>query len=754
LLIYFAGNDPHEHNLRTALARMNESEHLQSENDALRTRIRELERQLHHARSFASFPPYVSPAVSDYFTAFHETTLAIMNRLELNDVLEAIVEHAARLAGTEHGYIHLRLADAELMEMKVGIGRFALNRGSVIAPGEGVSGRVWQSGEPMMVEDYRSWEGRIERLEMIDFGAVIAAPLKSRGDVIGVLGVAYDAANPFDFHTIAALLARFADLAAIAIDNAQLYTAAQREIAERQRIEAELRASAQHLHDLYTVTKRQAQELRLLGQVRSVLARAIDLSVIFYSVVEAIARTFGYTQVCIYMREHDELVLQHQVGYSFIWERIPLGKGIISRTILSERPALIADVSADSDFLGAIEGVVSEICVPLWEDDRVIGALNVESINGVVLTEDDLRLMTELAEHIHVAIERARLYERLWQRVQQLDALYSIMGDITGNLNLDDVLRAIVTRMLTLIRAAHGALALYDAQQNHLIVHVSVNMDYDYAGVRLALGEGAMGKAALTRQPVVVCDYRAWSERSLQCEAESTANVLAVPLLAGDELIGAMSAGDGDLKRIFTADDIRLLSMFAQQATVAIKNARLFEEVQYLAITDPLTGLYNRRYFLNAARRELERARRHRSPLVVIIADLDDFKRINDAFGHPVGDRVLRMFSGLLRRELRSIDLVARYGGEEFILLLPETDENGGVQVVERVRLLWSQTTIATGQGVARMTSSFGMAVYAEPFDGMSIDTLVARADEALLCAKQAGKNRLEIWQLQVEGGR
>lgn len=262
-----------------------------------------------------------------------------------------------------------------------------------------------------------------------------------------------------------------------------------------------------------------------------------------------------------------------------------------------------------------------------------------------------------------------------------------------------------------------------------------------------------MGKAALTRQPVVVRDYRAWSERSLQCEAESTANVVAVPLLAGDELVGAMSAGDSNLKRIFTADDIRLLSMFAQQATIAIKNARLFEEVQYLAITDPLTGLYNRRYFLNAARRELERARRHRSPLVVIIADLDDFKRINDAFGHPVGDRVLRMFSGLLRRELRSIDLVARYGGEEFILLLPETDKNGGAQVVERVRLLWSQTTIATGQVVVRTTTSFGMAVYAEPFDGVSIDTLVARADDALLRAKQAGKNRLEIWELQVEGG-
>ena len=728
---------------------MNETEHLQAENDALYARIQELEQRLQYARSSS----HVSPSISDYFTAFHETTLAIMNRLDLNEVLEAIVEHAARLAGTEHGYIHLRVADAELMEMKVGIGGLALNRGIVIAPGEGVSGRVWQSGEPMMVEDYWSWEGRIERLEMIDFGAVIATPLKSRGEVIGVLGVAYNAANPFDFHTIAALLSRFADLAVIAIDNAQLYTSAQKELAERQRIEAELRASAQHLRDLYMVTKRQARELRLLGQVRSVLARVVDRSVIFYSVVESIVRTFGYTQVCIYLREHDELVLQHQVGYSFIWERIPIGKGIISRTILSERPALIADVSLDSDFLSAVEGVVSEICVPLWEDGRVIGALNVESVNGVALTEDDLRLMTELAEHVNVAIERARLYERLQQRVQQLDALYSIMGDITGNLNLDNVLRTIVTHMLTLIRAAHGALALYDAQQNHLVVHLSVNMDYDYTGVCLALGEGAMGKAALLRRPIVVNDYKAWSERSPHCEAESTANVLAVPLLAGDELIGAMSAGDSNLKRTFTADDIQLLSMFAQSATIAIKNARLFEEVQHLAITDPLTRLYNRRYFLSTARRELERARRHRLPLVIIIADLDDFKRINDTYGHPVGDRALQEFSNLLRRELRSIDLLARYGGEEFILLLPETDENGGVRVVERLRLMLSQTTIATRQGGVQITASFGMAVYDNPFDGMSIDTLIMRADEALLSAKQAGKNRLEIWQTHMGGG-
>ncbi len=675
---------------------MNEADALQAENEALKARIRELEQRLIEARATPS-PLAIASDDDASAIAFHQTALAIMNRLDLNDVLEAIVEHAARLAGTTHGFLYLRRSDAEVMEMTVTVGRFLLNRDCTITPGEGVSGRVWQTGEPMMVEDYRSWEGRIDRLEDTDFGAIIAVPLKLKETIIGVLGIAYDAAEQNDVQSTFALLARFADLAAIAIDNAQLYTSAQEELSERRRIETELRISTQHLHDLYTVAQRQSQELHLLGEVRAALAREIDLPAIFRTVVESIASTFGYTQVCLYLRENDELILQHQVGYPFIWERIPAGKGIISRTILSERPTLVADVTADSDFLGVIDGVVSEICVPLRDKGTVIGALNIESRNGVVLTEDDLRLMTELAEHINVAIERARLYERLWRHAQQLDALYSITGDITGNLHLDDVLRTIVERMIVLIRAEHGALALYDAQRNDLLVHLSVNMDYDYTGVRLALGEGAMGQAALNRQPV-------------------------------------------------SDDDVRLLNMFAQQATIAIKNARLFAEVQHMAITDPLMGIYNRRYFYVAGRREFERAQRHRRPLAVVIVDLDDFKRINDVYGHPIGDRVLQTVSHTFRRVLRSEDLLARYGGEEIIVLLPDTDLEGAVRVVERLRLMLEQTSVATNQGLVRVTASAGIAVLTDPYDISDVETLIEQADQALRRAKQAGKNRVEIW--------
>jgi GAF domain-containing protein len=407
------------------------------------------------------------------------------------------------------------------------------------------------------------------------------------------------------------LLTRFAELAAIAIDNARLYTIAQEELAERRRIEDEVRANEQRMRDLYAVTRRQAQELHLIGQVREAMAREIDLPALFRTVVESIAATFGYSLVCLYLRDGDELALQHQVGYAVQLDRIPLGRGVISRTILSGRATLIADVRSDPDFIGVMDNIVSEICVPLRDQDRVIGALNIESTDGMVLTDDDLRVMTELAEHINVAIERARLYEQLWRRVQQLDVLYDIMTDITGNLDRDTVLKAIVERTIALLRVTQGMIALYDPEQNNLRIHYSVGMNRDYAGMRIAPGEGVIGRVAQTRQPLVVYDYQQWEGRTPLFQEMPSSNVLGVPLLSGDELIGTLSAGDVNLKRVFTDDDIRLLGMFAQQATIAIKNARLFAEVQHLAITDPLMGIYNRRYFFSAATREYERARRH-----------------------------------------------------------------------------------------------------------------------------------------------
>ena len=172
--------------------------------------------------------------------------------------------------------------------------------------------------------------------------------------------------------------------------------------------------------DLRAAAERQARDLRLLDRVRTALARELDPAAVCRVVVEAIAQTFGYTQVSLYLREGGEHVLQHQVGYERVLARIPVAAGVSGRAVALGRPLLIEDAAADPAFLGAIDGVTSEICVPLQDAGHPAGFLNVERTGGVRLGEEDLRLMAELGGQVGIALERARLHDALREREEHL----------------------------------------------------------------------------------------------------------------------------------------------------------------------------------------------------------------------------------------------------------------------------------------------------------------------------------------------
>ena len=176
-------------------------------------------------------------------------------------------------------------------------------------------------------------------------------------------------------------------------------------------------------------------------------------------------------------------------------------------------------------------------------------------------------------------------------------------------------------------------------------------------------------------------------------------------------------------------------------AVIALGNARRHRKVEKQALVDGLTGLANRRVATAAVEKELARARRFEEPLALVLADLDDFKRVNDRFGHPTGDEVLKAFAKTLRENVREIDLAGRWGGEEFALLLPGTDLEGGREVAERVRRAFEaqELTAPDGQAV-RVTASFGVAAFPE---AESQDRLVAASDGALYQAKRSGKNQV-----------
>jgi diguanylate cyclase (GGDEF)-like protein len=215
-----------------------------------------------------------------------------------------------------------------------------------------------------------------------------------------------------------------------------------------------------------------------------------------------------------------------------------------------------------------------------------------------------------------------------------------------------------------------------------------------------------------------------------------------VPVVHQERVAGVLlcerRAPDG-----FGPADVEVAAAFAAQAGIAVENARLFEEVQRMARTDDLTGTLNRRHFFAVAGRELSRAARYGRPLSAAMLDVDRFKRVNDTYGHAVGDEVLREVARRVIESVRSVDLVGRYGGEEFALLLPETEGSTAARnVAERVRRCVEAAPVATSAGPVPVTVSVGVACRAPGPDG--IETLLDRADQALLRAKQGGRNRVE----------
>jgi two-component system, sensor histidine kinase and response regulator len=338
-----------------------------------------------------------------YLAALHETSLGLMDRLDLSEVLENIVARAAQLVGASFGWLYLPTATGDALEVRVGTSIFNSYIGCRLAPGEGLAGQVWQTGRPTVIHDYAGWPNHSLQFPASLVQMAVGVPLKSGQDVIGVLGVFVSEANVTIGEAEADLLTRFGQLAAIALENARLHTAAQQELLERKAAEERYRA-------LLVASQRQTQEMELLDRVRVTLARELDLSVLLRTVVEAVAKAYGYTLVSLYLRVGTELVLQHQVGYDHVITRIPLAEGVTGRVAREGQALLLDNVRNEPAFLGAIEGITSEVCVPLFDASQVVGVLNVESAQPYVLTEADLWLMSALSQHINIAISRARLH--------------------------------------------------------------------------------------------------------------------------------------------------------------------------------------------------------------------------------------------------------------------------------------------------------------------------------------------------------
>ena len=218
---------------------------------------------------------------------------------------------------------------------------------------------------------------------------------------------------------------------------------------------------------------------------------------------------------------------------------------------------------------------------------------------------------------------------------------------------------------------------------------------------------------------------------------------MCIPLISFGQTLGVLAL-DSARTGSFQIADSQPLESVADISATAIQNAYYVERVRQLAYIDGLTGIFNRRFFEMRIAEEMERARRYEGGMAVIMMDIDHFKRLNDEFGHLLGDEVLRQVSSVFSQHLRKVDIVCRYGGEEFAILLPQTSVEQALNVAEKLR-----KEIAAWQfpGVPRaVTISAGASAY--PAHGDGRDDLVKAADAALYAAKQAGRNCVKAAEL------
>jgi diguanylate cyclase (GGDEF)-like protein len=302
---------------------------------------------------------------------------------------------------------------------------------------------------------------------------------------------------------------------------------------------------------------------------------------------------------------------------------------------------------------------------------------------------------------------------------------------LSSSLNSSEVLYSIVSRL-------RGALDAEDCS----IVRIDPKTGLAKIMVRASRPEERDTDINLEANPELQEAYR--SRRILYRPADPH-GLIVIPMVAEELVLGLIDIRSPKLSPASAAANTRFFEITASTAANALRNAQLFEEVEHRARTDFLTGLANHRFFQTTLSTELVRAQRHNHPLSLLIIDLDFLKEVNDRFGHPSGDLVIRAIAETIRTTLREIDFAARYGGEEFTAILPETALPDAVQVADRIR-----ERIAAQQfsEIGSITASIGISNY--PVNALSKEDLIRVADQALYVAKNGGRDRVAYFNYQM----
>ncbi|MFP4015336.1 MAG: GGDEF domain-containing protein [Chitinispirillaceae bacterium] len=353
---------------------------------------------------------------------------------------------------------------------------------------------------------------------------------------------------------------------------------------------------------------------------------------------------------------------------------------------------------------------------------------------------------THLFSDLKTAQEAERTArKRAERRAEELEVLRANLSDMLSEHESAKLLNAILSRAVSLLDAAGGELGLVDRDKRKIRIEAVQSLPDKHLGQMVAIGEGVIGLVAQSRNPLILHGHGVGDGRLPQYPFDQWNGIMAVPLEAAGKLVGVLSLVEKSPLREFSQSDLELLTMFAQQAAMAIRTVQLLERARHQAETDSLTGLYNHRHFFEMSKKEVNRSIQENRSLSAIMFDIDFFKQVNDTYGHSVGDQVITSISNLCRQVFRKADIVGRYGGEEFSVILPDTDIVKAREVAERIRKGIEEIRFTSSQGTFSVSISVGLACLNRRC--CSLNDLICRADEALYEAKDNGRNRICVWR-------
>lgn len=487
-------------------------------------------------------------------------------------------------------------------------------------------------------------------------------------------------------------------------------------------------------------------QLSLLEEVGRQIADTFNESEIFQRSIDAVVNRFGFAEAAICALTIDNLLEviaiagTQDLGYKIGFKQA-IGEGIIGQTAKIRKTYIAKNVVNDPYYFSQKIVAGSAIGVPIMNEKDLIAVLYVESVETNAFSADDAKTLETLANQISASVQRARLFNNTQENLRVVSTMQTISHVVSASLELEKIFESVVDVLKQTFGYTH--ISIYILKDDYL--HFGAQSGYPEEKVirKLHVSQGVHGRTVKTKKAQFIQDV---AKESIYLPADQDiVSEICVPLLKENIVLGTLNV-EGGTNSHLTQTDVDLLTTLAGPIALAVDNARLHAQVKEMALTDAVSGLFNRHAFEESLISEVERSKRSDTPLSLIIFDIDSFKSYNDTWGHPAGDTRLKATADLIKKNLRKYDLAARYGGDEFAIILPNTDEEGAYLFAKRLLSAAQSSTpekMQVGKSSSGYTLSIGVATF--PKDGSTHSSLLVAADHAELMAKQLGKNQIFV---------